>query len=172
MKQSVNEKVEKNWLSTEESSPLFLQTACFTGHRKNLGKEEVQDTEEVIDFAIAIGYKTFLCGMAMGFDSLAFECVYKRKKMDKEIRLIACVPCKGQEKYFPKKEQKAYQSRLNQADQVLILSEKYFSGCMHVRNRFMVDHSSCVIAFLRENTGGTAYTVNYAKEKKKLLINV
>ena len=88
----------------------------------------------------------------------------------KDISLVACVPCKGQEKYFPEKEQKAYQKRLTQADLVLTLSKQYYAGCMHARNRFMVDRAFCVIAYLRENEGGTGYTVKYAKDKGRNVI--
>ncbi len=166
------EKTEKDLLSTIEESPLFLQTACFTGHRKNVDERGIFMMEKAVDFALSIGIKTFLCGMAMGFDSIAFDYVIKRKKEYKDITLVACVPCKGQEKFFPEKEQKAYQKRLTQADLVLTLSEKYYAGCMHVRNRFMVDRSCCVIAYLREHEGGTGYTVNYAEEKGRIVIAI
>lgn len=166
------EKTQKDLLSTKEESPLFLQTACFTGHRKNVDAEGIFMMKKAVDFALAIGIKTFLCGMAVGFDSIAFDYVLNKKKEYKDISLVACVPCKGQEKYFPEREQKAYQKRLTQADLVLTLSEKYYSGCMHARNRFMVDHSFCVIAYLREYGGGTGYTVNYAKEQGRNIINI
>ncbi len=165
-------KTEKELLSTKEESPLFLQTACFTGHRKNVDEAGKIMMQKAVDFALAIGYKTFLCGMAMGFDSIAFDYVQKRKKEYKDITLVACVPCKGQEKNFPESERKAYYNRLKQADETVTLSEEYYAGCMHVRNRFMVDNSSCVIAYLRKNEGGTGYTVKYAEEKGRTVITV
>ena len=50
------------------------------------------------------------------------------------------------------------------ADKVVYTSQDYYSGCMHKRNRHLVDNSSRCICFLNEKTGGTFYTVNYASE--------
>lgn len=169
---TVAEITEKSLLSTQENSPLFLQTACFTGHRKNVDGEGIFMMQNAVDFALAIGIRTFLCGMAVGFDSFAFDYMLKKKREYHDIVLVACVPCRGQEKYFPEKEQKAYRKRLIQADCVLTLSNQYYSGCMHARNRYMVDHACCVIAYLRENGGGTGYTVKYAEEKGRIVITV
>ena len=36
---------------------------------------------------------------------------------------------------------------------------------MHQRNRALVDRSAFCICYLRTQTGGTAYTVRYAREK-------
>ena len=46
------------------------------------------------------------------------------------------------------------------------------SGCMHVRNRHLVDFSSYCICYQTKETGGTAYTVNYAKENGLIIYNV
>ena len=168
----VAEITEKDLLSTREDSPLFLQTACFTGHRKNVDEEGIFMMKKAVDFALDLGIKTFLCGMALGFDSIAFDYMLKMKKERKDISLVACIPCVGQEKYFPDRERKAYFHRLKQADLVLTLSKEYYSGCMHARNRFMVDRSLCVIAYLRKEEGGTGYTVQYAREKARSLVLV
>ena len=49
---------------------------------------------------------------------------------------------------------------------------KYTRGCMHKRNRHLVDNSSACISYLTENKGGTFYTVNYAKSKGVEVINI
>ena len=51
------------------------------------------------------------------------------------------------------------------ADFVRVLSPTYHRGCMHVRNRYMVDRSDVCICYLRTMTGGTAYTVGYAESR-------
>jgi len=43
---------------------------------------------------------------------------------------------------------------------------------MHLRNRYMVDHSCTCICYLTETTGGTAYTVKYAREKGLHIFNI
>lgn len=43
---------------------------------------------------------------------------------------------------------------------------------MFKRNRHLVDNSSICIAYLTEETGGTAYTVKYANQKGVRVINI
>ena len=43
---------------------------------------------------------------------------------------------------------------------------------MHRRNRHLVDHSGTCICYLTRSTGGTAYTVDYARKKGLRIINV
>ena len=58
------------------------------------------------------------------------------------------------------------------ADKVVFTSEQYYNGCMQKRNRHMVDSSSLCICYLTKNTGGTAYTVNYAERHGLKTVNV
>lgn len=58
------------------------------------------------------------------------------------------------------------------ADKVVYTSQEYTRGCMHKRNRHLVDNSSACISYLTENKGGTFYTVNYAKSKGIEVINI
>lgn len=44
-------------------------------------------------------------------------------------------------------------------------------GYMHKRNRYLVDNSSVCVCYLTEDTGGTAYTVNYAIKSGLKVIN-
>ena len=52
------------------------------------------------------------------------------------------------------------------------MSEAYTQGCMHRRNRHLVDHSSVCICYLTGSSGGTAYTVNYARKQGLEIINI
>lgn len=51
-------------------------------------------------------------------------------------------------------------------------SEEYTRGCMHKRNRHLVDNSSACIAYLTESKGGTAYTVDYAAKHGLTVFNI
>ncbi len=44
------------------------------------------------------------------------------------------------------------------------MNDVYRSGIYHQRNRLMVDNSSLVIAY-SDGTGGSQYTVNYARKQ-------
>ena len=61
--------------------------------------------------------------MAEGFDMLGAETLIKLRKKHKEIKVIAVVPCKGQEIKWRSEQQKRYRKILKQSDDVLILSD-------------------------------------------------
>ena len=145
-------------------------TCCFTGHR--VLKKDFNDNkiDEIVEKLITNGYKTFLVGMAIGFDLKVFERLQNFK--NKNIDIIACVPCKDQDKFYNKKQKEEYTEALKNADKIVYLSDEYFDGCMQQRNRYMVDNSSILIAYMYAKIGGTIYTVNYAKKKEKNIIYV
>lgn len=142
--------------------------ACaFTGHRElerdfspRILKKEVENLimQEKVD--------TFYVGMAMGFDLIAAETVLKLKRKY-DVKLIACIPFYGQEKYFSDKDKKRYAEILKKCDESILISENYYKGCLLKRNRYMVDNADFLIAYLKKDIGGTAYTVNYYMKNKK-----
>lgn len=152
------------------SDSLVKDCACscaFTGHRKMGESFDINLLNRAVDDLISKGYVNFYCGMAMGFDLIAAGVVLQAKKNHPQIKLIACVPCPKQQKYFPSEEKDKYERIISLCDKVEILSEKYYKGCMLARDRFMVDNSGCVLAYMNKTDGGTAYTVKYAKSKNK-----
>ena len=141
-------------------------TCCFTGHRiiSNAETERLEKQLYVeVESLINKGILYFGCGGALGFDMLAAETVIKLRQKYDNIRLILVLPCRQQDKYWKKNEKERYLKIIDCADKVIFTSEQYFSGCMQKRNRHLVDHSSVCIAYMRKNTGGTAYTVDYAR---------
>ena len=154
-------------LQTKEKKHVLKKeiSCCFTGHR-TVGEDlNVDELKSVIKRVAQQGYTRFLCGMAVGFDSLCFDVCKELKKEIPQITLVACVPCKNQDAYFSKQEKAAYKARLSCADEVIVLSPHYFEGCMQVRNRYMVDHSSVLITYLRKEEGGAFYTSTYGEKK-------
>lgn len=145
-------------------------TCCFTGHRVLKRDFNDQNLSNVIDKLIENGYKTFLVGMAIGFDLKVFEILQTKKKFN--IDVIACVPCKDQDKFYNKQQKQQYLEAIKNADKVVYVSEEYFDGCMQKRNRYMVDNSSILVAYLYAKIGGTIYTINYAKKQEKNIIYI
>ena len=45
-------------------------------------------------------------------------------------------------------------------------------GCMYKRNRHLVDHSGICVCYLTKDSGGTAYTVRYARTHGLEIINL
>lgn len=142
-------------------------TCFFTGHR-DIPEDErsrlVDDLEKSIKELFSIGINNFVCGGAIGFDTLAAQAV-ERMRNNIDVKLHIIVPCRDQHKYFSPNQKAEYERLLESADSVEILYEHYSRGCMHARNRKMADMSSVCIAYCTSETGGTAYTVNYATKK-------
>ena len=140
------------------------KTCAFTGHRILPADFDVEKLEKAVYKAVNEGFNVFLVGMAIGFDSVCFR-VLEGLRLTNDIKIVACIPCKDQAEYYNEKQKKEYDRMILSADEKIVLSEKYYNGCMRVRNEFMVDNSSKIIAFLKIPGGGTYSTVKYAIEK-------
>lgn len=106
-------------------------------------------------------------GGAVGFDALAATMVLKLKEDYPHIRLVMVLPCPPEEQSLKwnEEQRRRYFEILSQADKVRVLSPRYTNSCMLDRNRHMVDNSAYLICYLREQHGGTFYTVNYAEQQ-------
>ena len=140
-------------------------SCVFTGHRELGNDFSVEQLKSKIEYLIKKGVKTFYTGMARGFDLIAAEMVIEFKK-DYDITLIACIPYYGQEINFSERDKKRYTQILLNCDESVLITENYYKGCLLLRNRYMVDRADCMIAYLKKDSGGTAYTVNYFKRMK------
>ena len=141
-------------------------TACaFTGHRDLKEDFSVEEVKKAILTRIEQGVTVFYNGMASGFDLVSADELLKFKK-DYSIKLVACVPYPNQSSKYTPEEKAKYDEILANADEVVTLSDHYYKGCFLVRNDYMIERSDCMIAYLTENTGGTAYTVKKFRKNK------
>lgn len=144
---------------------MINRTCCFTGHRKIPLDQLESVTQRLRDAVIASikdGYLYFGAGGALGFDTLAARTVLDLKKDYPQIKLILVLPCRTQSRGWKQEDIEEYNRIMKAADKVVYTSQDYYNGCMHKRNRHLVDNSSLCICYLNSNTGGTAYTVDYA----------
>ncbi len=154
-------------------------TCAFTGHRpeafpfgdNEASPECVAIKEKLaaeIEKMIAKGVDTFISGAAKGVDTWAMEAVLElRETKYPHIKMIAAIPYPSQSKSWSDEEKQRYE-RLTAASVKAVLSEKYYRGCLLVRNRVMVDSSDHLIAVYNgAEKGGTAYTVKYARKLGK-----
>ena len=151
------------------------RTACFTGHRKIFPETEEKISEildKVIEELYHRGVIFYGAGGAYGFDMLAEKAVLRAKTRHSVIKLILVLPCKNQDKYWSEENKSAFAEILKQADKVVYTSGNYSSGCMHKRNRHLVFFSGYCVAYLTKNSGGTAYTVGYARQNGLEIINI
>ncbi len=119
-----------------------------------------------IENAIQRGYKTFLCGMALGFDMICAETVLELKKQYSDIKLIGALPCGTQDIKWQEKDRERYRSLLNKLDGIRCIYDEYVGAeCMLERNYYMVNNSSLIIALFNGQSGGTKSTIDYARKQ-------
>jgi len=153
------------------------QTVCFTGHRSQKlpwrfnerdkrCKAMKKTLRSEIEKAIQRGYKTFLCGMALGFDMICAETVLDLKNEYDDIKIIGALPCRTQDKFWQNKYKKRYRKLLDKLDGIRCIFDEYIGAeCFLERNRYMVDNSSLLIALFDGVPGGTKSTIDYAREQ-------
>ncbi|MEY8404836.1 SLOG family protein [Oscillospiraceae bacterium 44-34] len=155
----------------------MIERCCaFTGHRPkkfpwgyNEADTRCLALKKVLAAEIAklvkAGYTDFLSGMAEGADTWAALTVLALKQENPALKLHCVLPCEGQADGWPASARERYFSILEQADEVVYVSREYSEDCMLKRNRYLVDHTACLLAVYNgEWRGGTAMTVRYAKK--------
>lgn len=137
--------------------------------------------ETTIISAIKEGYDTFITGMAPGFDIEAGVCVAVLKEPSSSpfklqyyphIRLVCAIPYEG---FLRKREciwRKAQQYLLKSADEIVYVCPTPHRGSYQIRNKWMVDHSTRVIAYYNGTAGGTKNTIVYAQKKNIPVVNL
>ena len=148
---------------------------CFSGHRNIPSKQRTAIRNQLhttVEQCIQNGYRFFYTGGALGFDTMAAQVVLEHKKQFPYIRLILMLPCRTQADGWKKIDVDEYERIKSLADEVIYTAEEYKKGCMHKRNRFLVDNSSMCICYLTKAVGGTAYTVQYAERKGVCIVNI
>jgi len=162
---------------------LQKETACFSGHRPQklyslvkAGYDSLDDLRESVRAEILkiidMGYKTFICGMAHGFD-LICGCLVVEIKAEarfRDIQLVAAMPFP--EHGFSSPWSVPHQLVLGNADKVEIVCPAFSKQAYLERNQFMVDRSSLLLCYFDGLPGGTGHTVKYATEKHLRIINL
>lgn len=136
-------------------------TVAFTGHRTYRG-EAADALHDAVRALHARGFRTFLSGMAVGFDLAAAEAVLACRTTLPGIRLVAVVPFEGQQERYCDADKARFGRILAEADRTLVLAPAYRPGCYAVRNDYLTDHASVLVAWYDGSRGGTGYTVRRA----------
>lgn len=156
---------------------------CFTGHRPNkLPGGYVMDETALAPLrrrlrravweAVDAGYRDFLCGMALGVDTMAAQEVLALREIRPELRLIAVIPCPGQARRWRPEDQYRYRELLNRADGCYTAGPSYTPYAMGARNLWMVEHASRLIAVTDGSPGGTANTIRLAEDHGLTIIRI
>ena len=161
------------------------ESCCFTGHRPSrlpwgdwesdprcleLKYELAQNLEQLY----ARGYRHFICGMAIGCDMYFAEAVLELREIHPDVSLEAAVPCSSQADEWKEEKRLRYRELLSRCDSCHLVQDKYSPGCMQRRNKYMVDHSSLLLACFAGLPGGTMNTILYARRSgvETLIISI
>lgn len=161
----------------------MIEKCCaFTGHRPRKlpwGYDETDPrcfalkrslAEQIIQLADA-GYTDFFSGMAEGADTWTALAVLDLKKENPALRLHCVLPYRGQANQWSASARRLYFSILEKSDDLVYMSRGYSVECMLKRNRYLVDHTACLLAVYNgERRGGTAMTVRYAQKLGRRII--
>ena len=149
------------------------KTCCFTGHRPSKlpwGTDEADPRclelkrliRQGLDRAYDRGYRHFICGMAKGADLYFCEAALSLRDDRPGVTVEAAIPCESQADRWSQADRERYHDLVGHCDFETMVQHHYDRGCMQRRNRYMVDHSSLLIAAFDGSTGGTMYTITYA----------
>lgn len=158
-------------------------TCCFTGHRPNKLPWAFDEKDErcvalktkmhdIIESVILSGIRHFICGMAQGCDMYFCEQVIALREKYTHISIEAAIPCETQSMRWSECMRNRYISLIEQCDYETLLQTAYTPDCMVKRNKYMVNHSSVLIAVFDGTFGGTMQTVNYAMKQKREIIQI
>ena len=152
------------------------QTCCFTGHR-NIPADQLQEivarTEVNVRELIRGGYRCFMVGGAVGYDTLVAELLFRLRDTERlGIRVILAYPFNGYTAHWSEVQKATYARLLPLYDERICVAAAASRGAYLQRDRYMADASSACIAYCTRQTGGTAYTVRYATKKGVPVINV
>ena len=156
-------------MMTEPNLPPRDRACCFTGHR-DMTYPEMQaalpSLTKAVEELLQKGIDTFIVGGARGFDTLvAIQLINLRRHLYPRLKLVLARPCPDQAAYWNATQRSLYETVRREADLDILLSDRYYNGCMHRRNAFMVEHSSHLVAYVTKSTGGSYQTLMLAKKQ-------
>ncbi|MFT3950512.1 MAG: SLOG family protein [Oscillospiraceae bacterium] len=152
------------------------KTCAFSGHRceklPGCGDRSSAALRRILSIlrleterTAASGYTDFITGMAQGIDLLAASIVLDLKKTY-PLRLICAVPFPGYAAKFRGEDKFNYGIIAEQADEMVYVCEHYSPAAMRLRNEYMIDRASKLIAVVADFRSGTGQTIRYAERKQ------
>lgn len=139
------------------------KTAVFIGHNSTVGLD-TKLLEQTIINLIEEDITTFLSGGMGGFDRISARIVYNLKKAYPKIKNYLVIPYLNFN-IFDK----------GLFDEIIFPDELEFipyKAAIPRRNKYMIEHYSTAICFVKNNFGGAAKSFELAKKNRLNIINL
>ena len=152
-----------------------MKNCSFTGHRQ-IENAYIIKLEEMlsraIDYVYSEGCRTFFCGGALGFDTMAAKAVISKRILHRDMRLVIVIPCKNQSESWSERAKLTYDYILSSADEVIYVADGYTADCMRKRNLMLAESCDVMIAFASKYRSGAGQTVRMAQNMNKTVYNL
>ena len=168
-----------NYITIEQFTGDKAHTCCFTGHRNrdlpfsgDLSKPGMRNLISTVQMHIAEAYKEgfryFITGVAEGVDIICGSIMLDMmgSRLYSGMKMICAMPYMEQRREIKDiRERYIHSILLKKAECVVVTGKVFDKGRYRVRNQFMVDNSSRLIAVYKQKpTGsGTLQTINMAR---------
>lgn len=145
-----------------------MKSCCFIGHRNLYDKREIFSLMiQKIERLILDGFSIFFFGGYGDFDDICFSAVRELKGKYSYIKTIYY-----QAYYKPHDTNMGFLKAKYDCIIYPEIEEKPKRFAIVYRNREIIDHSDFCIFFCSFSYGGAYQALQYAKHKKKALINI
>lgn len=152
-----------------------MKKCSFTGHRvikPEYTKKLTDLVTRAINFAYSEGCREFLCGGAVGFDTISARAVISFRMSHPDVRLVLVLPCIDQDSKWSCGQKMAYAHTLANADEVIYVSEEYTPRCMRERNKMLAEEADILISYVQRSDSGAGQTERMAKSLGKTVYNL
>lgn len=172
-------------MSSENATENMMSSAAFTGYRpQKLPFGNDLTHPDAIKLRAALhkeyeklvlrGFRFFYTGGALGSDLMAAEVILELKHQygHRELCHKLCLPCLNHCAKWRREDIVRLEKIKRDSDVIYVSERPYFSGCMQLRNQYMVDASAVLIAVYDGRSGGTKNTVDYAQGKGRKIVEI
>ena len=156
---------------------MRAHTCCFSGHRLILTHEldtvTARTEIQIRELILHNGVRFFGVGGAIGYDTMAAKILFRLRATDfHQIKVILVYPFDGFTSRWSDEQREEYARLLPQYDKAVCIAQSGSREAYLARDRHLVDGSAYCIAYCTRNSGGTAYTVRYARERGVEVYNI
>ena len=112
-------------------------------------------------------------GGAIGYDTEAAKLLFRLRATNyPQIKVILVYPFEGFTSRWSDVQQAEYVRLLQQYDKAVCVAQRASREAYLTRDRHLVDGSAYCITYCTRDSGGTAYTLRYARQEGLKIYNV